>query len=168
MAAYSRHFFYFYTKLNIMFNWEDIIKKIQATIQNDITERFGLSEEQAIQSENIIVDHLRKLFSEDLLAKDFDLQALVKNFNDPEKNPLLQKLSGGLIKDLIEKAQLPKDIAEKINEFSGNELLAKIKDSFLGPDGKPDISKIMKNVDMQQMQQIAKGLMGKLGGLFGK
>jgi hypothetical protein len=146
--------------------WEEIIQKVKAAVEADVVNRFGLNDEQASQTGNIVTDNLRKLFSEDLLQKDFDLQGLVSHFNDPEKNPLLRKLNSGLLEDLVQKANLPPDIAEKVKEFSGQQLLEKVKENFLGPDGKPDLQKIMQQVDMKQMQQIARAMMGKLGGMF--
>lgn len=147
--------------------WEDIIRRVQEAVEADVVGRFGLSEEQAKETGNIVTDNLSKLFSEDLLQKDFDIQSLVKDFNDPEKNPILQRFNTRLLPDLIEKAGLPPDVAEKIKDFSGQELLNKLKEAFLDENGKPDFRKIMQHMDMKQMQELAATMFGRFGSMFG-
>lgn len=47
---------------------QEIYNDIQAKIQQQIQEKFGLSSDQTTQSTNVLLDNFIKFFSEDLMA----------------------------------------------------------------------------------------------------
>ena len=47
---------------------QDIYNDIQAKIQQQIQEKFGLSADQTTQSTNVLLENFKKFFSEDLMA----------------------------------------------------------------------------------------------------
>jgi hypothetical protein len=79
---------------------QDIYNDIQAKIQQQIQEKFGLSADQTTQSTNVLLENFKKFFSEDLMAGGMTgLRDLMSNgLNDIKTNPNLQNLRENLLK----------------------------------------------------------------------
>lgn len=94
---------------------QDIYNDIQAKIQQQIQEKFGLSADQTTQSTNVLLENFKKFFSEDLMAGGMTgLRDLMNNgLNDIKTNPTLQNLRENLLNDLVNKVGLAEDTAQK-------------------------------------------------------
>ena len=98
---------------------QDIYNDIQAKIQQQIQEKFGLSADQTTQSTNVLLENFKKFFSEDLMAGGMTgLRDLMSNgLNDIKTNPNLQNLRENLLNDLVNKVGLAEDTAQKVRDF---------------------------------------------------
>ncbi|HPN19989.1 MAG TPA: hypothetical protein PK546_10605 [Chitinophagales bacterium] len=153
---------------------QDIYNDIQAKIQQQIQEKFGLSADQTTQSTNVLLENFKKFFSEDLMAGGMTgLRDLMSNgLNDIKTNPNLQNLRENLLNDLVNKVGLAEDTAQKVRDFSLTEVFDRFKTEFTDENGKPDFGKIMSKVNLGDLQGKAQEMISKmgvdLGKLFGK
>ncbi|HOY41542.1 MAG TPA: hypothetical protein PLX60_06745, partial [Chitinophagales bacterium] len=161
-----------HTKFTTML--QDIYNDIQAKIQQQIQEKFGLSADQTTQSTNVLLENFKKFFSEDLMAGGMTgLRDLMSNgLNDIKTNPNLQNLRENLLNDLVNKVGLAEDTAQKVRDFSLTEVFDRFKTEFTDENGKPDFGKIMSKVNLGDLQGKAQEMISKmgvdLGKLFGK
>lgn len=153
---------------------QDIYNDIQAKIQQQIQEKFGLSADQTTQSTNVLLENFKKFFSEDLMAGGMTgLRDLMSNgLNDIKTNPNLHNLRENLLNDLVNKVGLAEDTAQKVRDFSLTEVFDRFRTEFTDENGKPDFGKIMSKVNLGDIQGKAQEMMSKmgvdLGKLFGK
>lgn len=149
---------------------QEIYNDIQAKIQQQIQEKFGLSSDQTTQSTNVLLDNFIKFFSEDLMAGGMSgLRELMSNgLNDIKTNPLLNNLRDNLSNDLVNKVGLSEETAQKVRDFSLTEVFDRFKAEFTDENGKPDIGKLMTKIPMEELKDKAQQMMGKMGVDFGK
>lgn len=149
---------------------QDIYNDIQAKIQQQIQEKFGLSADQTTQSTNVLLENFKKFFSEDLMAGGMTgLRDLMSNgLNDIKTNPNLQNLRENLLNDLVNKVGLAEDTAQKVRDFSLTEVFDRFKTEFTDENGKPDFGKIMSKVNLGDLQGKAQEMISKMGVDLGK
>ncbi|HRB68995.1 MAG TPA: hypothetical protein PLC92_02705 [Chitinophagales bacterium] len=150
--------------------FQEIYNDIQAKIQQQIQDKFGLSADQTTQSTHVLLDNFKKFINEDLMAGGMSgLKELMSNgINDIKSNPILQKLRDNVLNDLVNKVGLSEDTAQKVRDFSMTEIFERFKSEFLDEQGKPDFSKIMSKVNLSYFQGKAQELMSKFGSDIGK
>jgi len=150
--------------------FQEIYNDIQAKIQQQIQDKFGLSADQTTQSTHVLLDNFKKFINEDLMAGGMSgLKELMSNgINDIKSNPILQKLRDNVLNDLVNKVGLLEDTAQKVRDFSMTEIFERFKSEFLDEQGKPDFSKIMSKVNLSDFQGKAQELMSKFGSDIGK
>ena len=144
---------------------QDIYNDIQAKIQQQIQEKFGLSADQTTQSTNVLLENFKKFFSEDLMAGGMSgLRDLMSNgLNDIKTNPTLQNLRENLLNDLVNKVGLAEDTAQNVRDFSLTEVFERFKTEFMDESGKPDFAKIMSKLNLGDFQGKAQEMMSKMG-----
>ncbi len=153
---------------------QDIFNQVQDKIQQQIQEKFGLSQDQTTQSTGLLLENFKRFFSEDLMAGGMSgLRELVSNgINDVASNPTLKNLRDNLLNDLVNKVGLPEETAQKVRDLSIKEVFDAFRTEFTDENGKPDISKIISKVSVDEIKEKAQEMMGKmgvdLGKLFGK
>ncbi|HRH56594.1 MAG TPA: hypothetical protein PLS10_03005 [Chitinophagales bacterium] len=149
---------------------QDIYNDIQAKIQQQIQEKFGLSADQTTQSTNVLLENFKKFFSEDLMAGGMSgLRDLMSNgLNDIKTNPTLQNLRENLLNDLVNKVGLSEDTAQNVRDFSLTEVFERFKTEFMDESGKPDIAKIMSKLNLADFQGKAQEIISKMGIDLGK
>lgn len=153
---------------------QDIYNDIQAKMQQQLQEKFGLSADQTAQSSGVLLENFKKFFSEDLMAGGMGgLRDLMSNgLNDIKTNPTLQNLRENLLNDLVNKVGLSEDTAQKVRDFSLTEVFDAFRKEFTDENGKPDFGKIMSKISMDDLKGKAQEMMSKmgvdLGKLFGK
>lgn len=154
--------------------FQEIYNDVQARIQQQIQEKFGLSADQTTQSTNVLLENFKRFFSEDLMAGGMKgLRDLMSNgLSDITNNPTLHNLRENLLNDLVNKVGLSEETAQKVRDFSLAEVFDRFKQEFTDENGKPDITKVMSKVSLSEFQTQAKEVIGKLGAdiskLFGK
>ena len=152
--------------------FQEILNSLQDKIQVQIQEKFGLNSDQTSQSTSVLLENFKKFFSEDILSGNFsDLKSVMENgIQGIKENPALQNFQKNILEDLKNKVGLSEDIADKVKDFQVNELFSSIQSEFLGADGKPDLNKILEKVNITELQEKAKDLLGgiDLGRFFGK
>ncbi|HMV02770.1 MAG TPA: hypothetical protein PLC61_09005 [Chitinophagales bacterium] len=152
--------------------FQEILKSIQDKIQAQIQEKFGLNSDQTSQSTSVLLDNFKKFFSEDVMSGDFsNIKSILDNgLQSITENPTLQNFQKNVVNDLVNKVGLTDDIAQKVKDIQVNELFSSLQNELLDENGKPDFSKIMSKININELQEKAKDLLGgiDLGGLFGK
>ena len=152
--------------------FQEILKSIQDKIQAQIQEKFGLNSDQTSQSTSVLLDNFKKFFSEDVMSGDFsNIKSILDNgLQSITENPALQNFKKNVVNDLVNKVGLTDDIAQKVKDIQVNELFSSLQNELLDENGKPDFSKIMSKININELQEKAKDLLGgiDLGGLFGK
>lgn len=149
---------------------QDIFNEVQAKIQQQIQEKFGLSEDQTTQSTGLLLENFRRFFSEDLMAGGMSgLRELMSNgISDIKSNPTLNNLRENFLNDLVNKVGLPQETAQKVRDLSITEVFDAFRKEFTDESGKPDISKIISKVSVDEIKEKAQEMMGKMGVDFGK
>lgn len=149
---------------------QDIYNEVQAKIQQQIQEKFGLSPDQTAQSTSILLENFKRFFSEDLMAGGMQgFKSLMETgLADIANNPTLYNLRENLLNDLVNKVGLSQEVAQKVRDFSLVEIFDRFKTEFTDDQGKPDLSKIMSKVSVTDIQAQAKEVMGKMGLDLGK
>ncbi len=149
---------------------QDIFNEVQAKIQQQIQEKFGLSEDQTTQSTGLLLENFRRFFSEDLMAGGMSgLRELMSNgISDIKSNPTLNNLRENFLNDLVNKVGLPQETAQKVRDLSITEVFDAFRKEFTDENGKPDISKIISKVSVDEIKEKAQEMMGKMGVDFGK
>lgn len=149
---------------------QDIFNEVQAKIQQQIQEKFGLSEDQTAQSTGLLLENFRRFFSEDLMAGGMSgLRELMSNgISDIKSNPTLNNLRENFLNDLVNKVGLPQETAQKVRDLSITEVFDAFRKEFTDESGKPDISKIISKVSVDEIKEKAQEMMGKMGVDFGK
>lgn len=144
---------------------QDIFNDVQAKIQQQIQEKFGLSADQTTQSTNVLLENFKKFFSEDLMAGGMTgLKDLMSNgISDIKNNPTLQNLRENVLNDLVNKVGLAEDTAQKVRDFSLTEVFDAFKKEFMDENGKPDFSKIMSKLNLADFQGKAQEMISGLG-----
>ncbi len=144
---------------------QDIFNDVQAKIQQQIQEKFGLSADQTTQSTSVLLDNFKKFFSEDLMAGGMSgLRELMNNgIQDIKNNPTLQNLRENVLNDLVNKVGLSEDTAQKVRDFSLAEVFERFKTEFTDESGKPDFGKIMSKVNLADFQGKAQEMISKMG-----
>ena len=144
---------------------QDIFNDVQAKIQQQIQEKFGLSADQTTQSTNVLLENFKKFFSEDLMAGGMTgLKDLMSNgISDIKNNPTLQNLRENVLNDLVNKVGLAEDTAQKVRDFSLTEVFDAFKKEFMDENGKPDFTKIMSKLNLGDFQGKAQEMLGGLG-----
>ncbi|HMZ94979.1 MAG TPA: hypothetical protein PLD56_10725 [Chitinophagales bacterium] len=152
--------------------FQEILKSIQDKIQAQIQEKFGLNSDQTSQSTSVLLDNFKKFFSEDVMSGDFsNIKSILDNgLQSITENPTLQNFQKNVVNDLVNKVGLTDDIAQKVKDIQVNELFSSLQNELLDENGKPDFSKIMSKININELQEKAKDLLGgiDLGGIFGK
>ena len=152
--------------------FQEILKSIQDKIQAQIQEKFGLNSDQTSQSTSVLLDNFKKFFSEDVMSGDFsNIKSILDNgLQSITENPALQNFQKNVVNDLVNKVGLTDDIAQKVKDIQVNELFSSLQNELLDENGKPDFSKIMSKININELQEKAKDLLGgiDLGGIFGK
>lgn len=153
---------------------QEIYNDIQAKMQQQIQEKFGLSVDQTTQSTAVLLENFKKFFSEDLMAGGMSgLRELMSNgLNDIKTNPVLANLRENLANDLVNKVGLSAEIAQKVQDFSLTEVFDRFKTEFMDENGKLDFNKMLSLVSVDGIKEKATELLDKmgvdLGKLFGK
>lgn len=149
---------------------QDIFNEVQAKIQQQIQEKFGLSEDQTAQSTGLLLENFRRFFSEDLMAGGMSgLRELMSNgISDIKSNPTLNNLRENFLNDLVNKVGLPNETAQKVRDLSITEVFDAFRREFTDENGKPDISKIISKVSVDEIKEKAQEMMGKMGVDLGK
>ena len=144
---------------------EDIFNDVQAKIQQQIQEKFGLSADQTTQSTNVLLENFKKFFSEDLMAGGMTgLKDLMSNgISDIKNNPTMQNLRENVLNDLVNKVGLAEDSGEKLGDFCLSEVFDAFKKEFMDENGKPDFSKIMSKLNLSDFQGKAQEMISGLG-----
>lgn len=153
---------------------QEIYNDIQAKMQQQIQDKFGLSVDQTTQSTAVLLENFKKFFSEDLMAGGMSgLRELMSNgLNDIKTNPVLANLRENLANDLVNKVGLSAEIAQKVQDFSLTEVFDRFKTEFMDENGKLDFNKMLSLVSVDGIKEKATELLDKmgvdLGKLFGK
>jgi hypothetical protein len=153
---------------------QDIFNEVQAKIQQQIQEKFGLSEDQTSQSTGLLLENFKRFFSEDLMAGGMSgMRELMSNgIADIKNNPTLKNLRDNFENDLITKVGLSEDTAQKVRDLSITEVFDAFRTEFTDANGKPDFTKIMTKLPMDELKGKAQEMMSKMGvdlnKLFGK
>ncbi|MCB0507035.1 MAG: hypothetical protein R2739_07760 [Chitinophagales bacterium] len=153
---------------------QEIYNDIQAKIQQQIQEKFGLSADQTTQSTNVLLENFKKFFSEDVMAGGLSgIKELMNNgINDIKNFPGFQKLRDNVANDLETKVGLSKETAQKVRDFSVTEVVERFKTEFTDASGKPDFGKIMSKMNITDLQGKAQDIISKMGvdlnKIFGK
>jgi hypothetical protein len=148
---------------------ESLFGDIQAKIQQQIQERFGLNTDQTSQSTNVLFENFQKFISQDIFSGGIDgMKDMMNNgINDITNNPKLNEMKENLLNDLVNKVGLSEEMAQKVRDFSIPQVFAEFRNQFLDDRGMPDFSKILSKVNMADFQTQAQELLSKMGGNFG-
>ena len=144
--------------------FQQLFDNIQEKMQQQIQERFGLNSDQTSQSTSILFENFRQFFTDDVMSGNMEnlkgmLSSGIQSLKD---NPALQKVHQNVANELVNKVGLSEEQAQKIKDFQVSELIATIQNEFFDEQGKPDFSKIMSKVNIQEIQEKAKDMLGGL------
>ena len=148
---------------------DNIIDQLRQRIQSNMHDKFGLSSDQVDQTSKLFSSHLKNLTSAQFFKENKDqILALLPDLSSLKSSKLFENFSGNFSKDLVNKLGLPQDTAERIKDFSMNELMNTIKEEMKDVEDKLDISNILKKVGLDKFESDAKEIVGNFSKLFNK
>lgn len=147
---------------------QNIIDKVEAAINQQVKDKFGLTEEQTQKSSHAFREEIQEFFSNGSLKNPQFIQSALKNVSSLEDNEVVVKLKENLVNALQDKAGLSPEKAAAVRDFSIAEFFKTLSAELTDENGNVDFQKILSKFNMQDLEQTAKGLLGNFGGLFGK
>lgn len=149
-----------------------IFDQVREHMQQQIQERFGLSSDQTMQSTNILIDNFKRFVSEDVLSHNMEnvKTMMASGIQQVKENPAFIQVQENVLNELVNKVGLSPEKAQQLRDFQVTELVGALQSEFLDADGRPDINKILSKVNVQEIQEKAKEMLGglDLGKFFGK
>ncbi len=137
--------------------FEELISKIETTVQTQLQERFGIDSQQATDSFNVVKDNISGVFK-----NGFNPQDILQNFSNLENSETIKNLKTGILSQLQDKVGLSEETAQKVNDFSLAEIMKNVTAEISGEDGKPDLQKIMAKFNLEDLQKMAGNMLGNI------
>lgn len=148
--------------------FQDILKTVEASIQKQMEEKFGLSAEQTAKSASAVREAVQKFLSQDILNNPQLAQGLLGNIQNLEQSETFVQLKTTIANALEQKAGLSPDMAAKVRDLSLTEFFSAIQQELTNENGQLDIQKVLSKVKITDLESSAKDLLGSLGGFFKK
>lgn len=146
---------------------QQIIEQVEESINQQVKEKFGLSDDQSTKTKNVFRETMEGFLDKNNLKNPQLFQSLTENFSSLQENETIVKLKEVLSVNLQEKAGLSKEKAEAIRDFSVLEFFKTLSSEFTDENGKLDIQKALNKLNMESLEQTAKSILGNLGDLGG-
>ncbi|MCP4120273.1 MAG: hypothetical protein GY751_00795 [Bacteroidetes bacterium] len=148
--------------------FDDLTQKLKSGIQKDMQEKFGLSDEQSAQSTGILLDKIKDFFTE--ISNKGNLENMKQLFQDwtSTTSPLKEKFNRETLQELMDKVGLSEEVASKVKDFSVNEYINGLKESFTGLEDKLDISGILNKIKSENLEDSARDILGQFNKFFSK
>ncbi|MCO5231351.1 MAG: hypothetical protein M9958_09375 [Chitinophagales bacterium] len=146
---------------------QEIISKIENAVNQQVKEKFGLTDDQSEKTLGVFKETIQNLFSNGGLKNPQILQSALQNVSSLEDNEAVVKIKENLVKGLQEKVGLSPEIANAIKDFSVKELFKTISSELTDENGNINFEKVLSKLNIQDLEQTAKGLLGNLGDLGG-
>ncbi len=147
--------------------FEEISKKLQDNIRLGMKNNFGLTEAESEQSISILFEKFKTFFSEGSMKENIEnIRDLVQDKLADSNNPIKEKFNTETINELIDKVGLNKETAKKVKDFSFDQYVEQIKESFAGLEDKLDISSVIEKIKPENIEGNAKELLENFGKFF--
>lgn len=146
---------------------QEILDKVENAINQQVKEKFGLTDAQTQETSNVFREVIQNFLSNGGLKNPQLLQSALQNVSSLEDSEIVVKLKETLLKGLQEKAGLSPEIATAVRDFSITQFFKTFSKELTDENGSIDIQKVLSKINMQDLEQAAKGLLGNLGGLGG-
>lgn len=147
---------------------QDIIDKVEAAINQQVKDKFGLTDEQTQKTSHAFREEIQEFFSNGGLKNPQLIQSALKNVSSLEDNEVVVKLKENLVKALQDKAGLSPEKATAVRDFSIAEFFKTLSAALTDENGNVDIQKLLSKFNLQDLEKTAKDLLGNFGGFFGK
>ncbi|MCO5233461.1 MAG: hypothetical protein LC105_06405 [Chitinophagales bacterium] len=144
---------------------KEIIDKIESAVNQQVKEKFGLTDDQSEKTSGVFKEAIQNFLSSGGLKNPQLLQSALQNVSSLEDNEVVIKIKENIAKGLQEKVGLSPEIANAIKDFSIKELINTISLEFTDEKGNFDFEKILSKLNIQDLEQTAKDLLGNFGGL---
>ncbi len=148
---------------------EDMLDELRQRIQSNMHDKFGLTPEEADQTSKLFSSHIKNITNKNFFKENKEqILGLLPDLSNIRKNKLFDKLSSNFSKDLVNKIGIPKETAERIKDFSMDELVDTLKREFRDAEGNLDLSNLLKKVGLDKFEAEAKDIVGNISKLFSK
>ena len=147
---------------------QEILSQIEGTINNQVKNKFGLTDDQVKKTSNVFSDTIHNFWSDGKFKDPKLLQSAFQNFSSLDKIPAIDKFKEALEKGFTEKAGLSPNIADSLKNMLTTEFFTNLSKQFTDAGGSVDIKKIIGNLDLKDVEKTAKDFIGNIGGLFKK
>lgn len=146
---------------------QEILEQVEKAINKQVKEKFGLSEAQTQETTNVFREVIQNFLASGGLKNPQFLQSALHNVSSLEDSEVIVKLKDSLLKGLQEKAGLSPELAMSIRDFSVAQFFKTVAEELSDGKGGIDIQKVLSKINIQELEQAAKGILGNLGGLGG-
>ncbi|HUH73868.1 MAG TPA: hypothetical protein VLZ75_05615 [Chitinophagales bacterium] len=147
---------------------QNIIDKVEAAINQQVKDKFGLTDEQTQKTSHAFREEIQNFFSNGGMKNPQFIQSAMKNVSSLEDNEVVVKLKQNLVNALQDKVGLSPEKAAAVRDFSITEFFKTFSEELTDENGNVNIQKILSKFNMSDFEQTAKDLLGNFGGLFGK
>lgn len=147
--------------------FQEILDQVESAINKQVKEKFGLTDDQTQQTSNVFREAIQNFLSNGGLKNPQLIQAALHNVASIEDSEIVVKLKETILKGLQEKAGLSPEIAAAVRDFSISQFFKTASSHLTDENGNIDIQKVLSKVNMHELEQAAKGILGNLGGLGG-
>lgn len=146
---------------------QEILDQVENAINKQVKEKFGLTDDQTEQTSNVFREAIQGFLSNGGLKNPQLIQSALQNVSSIEDSDIVVKLKETVLKGLQEKAGLSPELAAAVRDFSISHFFQTLSAEMTDEKGNIDIQKLLSKINMQDLEQAAKGILGNLGGLGG-
>jgi len=148
--------------------FEEFTRKIKSGIQNDMKDKFGLSEEESAQSAGILLERIKEFFSD--VAQRGNMESIKQLFQEwtSENSPLKDKFNKETLQELMDKVGLSEEMASKVKDFSVNEYMTQLRSGLGDLEDKLDISGLLNKIKSENIEESARDIMDQFNKFFNK
>jgi len=148
--------------------FEEFTRKIRSGIQNDMKDKFGLSEEESAQSAGILLERIKEFFSD--VAQRGNMESIKQLFQEwtSENSPLKDKFNKETLQELMDKVGLSEEMASKVKDFSVNEYMTQLRSGLGDLEDKLDISGLLNKIKSENIEESARDIMDQFNKFFNK
>lgn len=145
--------------------FEDFTKRVRESIQRDMKEKFGLTEEESAQSAGIMLDKLRDFLSEARLRDNIgQLRQTIQEWTS-DSSALRERFNRESLQELIDQVGLSEETAARVKDFSLERYLEQLRHSL---SEKFDIQGLLGKFKAGQLEDSGRELLDQFNKFFQK
>jgi len=159
------HFVLAIAKFELML--QEILQKAEEIIHRQMTEKFGLTQEESERSTMAFRDELNEFIQNSPLLKGNLLENAFSNLQQIKDSASFEEFKTKLAAALEEKAGLSPDMAASVRDFSISTFYQTFKEELTDEQGQIDLGKVVNKLNLGNLETTARELLGTFSQRFG-
>jgi flagellar basal body-associated protein FliL len=146
---------------------QEILQKAEEIIHRQMTEKFGLTQEESERSTKAFRDELTEFIQNSPLLKGNLLENAFGNLQQIKDSKSFEEFKVNLATALEEKAGLSPEMAAAVRDFSISTFYQTFKEELTDEQGQIDLGKVVHKLNLGNLETTARELLGSFSQRFG-